>query len=322
MMKFELDKLRRTSLRNYVYDIDADIDVVKYIISCGYDSDFAPSGYAHLLEHMYINTNYDYLKKIESEGANFNATTTKDFIKINIVDPTGKKVIYNGNFIKDNELIYTKFNQKQLDLEKKTIIQEHNILKKTLGNEKTDYMLGNDLQIESFSIDKLNKIHEYLFDKYIRVIFTKPLDNDKTKLMKDIKGESVWLDKLKIQTIVNSKEFFIIHLNDNYNARILFYSLYIFFDETLQLGSPSYNIKVDKLEIKVPLEYVKFIEYVNKYKYNSMMIYMLKFNLSFKFLSNEIANIINLFDLYFDEYALKNESFYFEQWEKTMGDYI
>lgn len=318
-MNFDFSKLKRTSLNEYFYDIDNDVDVIKYIIPCGYSSENIPLGYAHLLEHMYINSNYDYLKEIEKQGIRFNGSTYDNFMVIELIDSTGKYILRNSDFIKENEMIKNKFLEEQLELEKKTIAQELGILRKTLGAEKADYMLGNSEEINAFSISKLNEVYDKVSDKYVRVVFRNSQNHE---CLNDInfKNEVSWVKKISIKSIKDDKDSFYIQLKDDYNARILFYSLYIFFDKDLQLGTPNYRVESKDIIINVPVSYSKFEEVISLYKNNSINRYMLRNSLSFKSLSSEVENIINIFNEYFDEYSIKDSKFYFENWESVIRE--
>ncbi|SFU81304.1 hypothetical protein SAMN04487886_11824 [Clostridium sp. DSM 8431] len=318
-MSFNFNKLKRTSLNEYFYDIDNDVDVIKYIIPCGYSSQDIPSGYAHLLEHMYINSNYKYLKELEKQGVRFNGATYDKFMVIDLIDSTGKNILRNSNFIKENKIMKNEFLEKQLQLEKKTIAQELGILRKTLGTEKADYMLGSPEEVKGFSINKLNEVYGKVQDKYVRVIFGNSQNNESLSEFRS-KNEMSWLKALAIKSIKHDKDSFFIYLKDSYNARILFYSLYIFFDKDLQLGSPDYRVEAKDIIITVPVNYSKFESVISHYKENSINRYILRNSLSFKSLSSEVENIINIFNEYFDDYSIENSEFYFENWESVIRE--
>lgn len=126
--------------------------------------------------------------------------------------------------------------------------------------------------------------------------------------------------KITIKSIKDNKDSFSIYLKDGYNARLLFYSLYIFFDKDLQLGSPNYRVEAKDIIITVPVSYSKFKDVIYIYKENSINRYMLKNSLSFKSLSSEVGNIISIFNQYFDEYSIKDSKFYFENWENVIRE--
>ncbi|WP_251861394.1 insulinase family protein [Clostridium sp. Marseille-Q2269] len=320
-MELTLNRLEKKSSNQYLYKIDEDVIVMKYLIPVGYKSKNISCGYAHLLEHMYINSNYSYLKDIEKKGVRFNATTTENLIEITLIDATGKLLLDKLKDVHKDMFLYSTFNEKQLQLEKKTILQEHNILKKTLGTKNADFMIGTEKDIDSFYVDKLNKYSKVIRDKNIKIIFSSLSISENTGNKENINKKCNWIDHIMILNITNYKGETHILLEDNCSGRILFYSLHIFFDEILKLGSPSYNTKHNKFEIILPVEYDLFKEYVLKYKMNSLIRYKLKTNISFKFLCDEVRNIINLIYVPYGDCTFIDESFYLKNWEKVIGEY-
>lgn len=319
-MTINFHKLEKKSVNEYIYTINENVIVVKYLIPFGHTSKELPPGYAHLIEHMYISSNYEYLKELEKKGVRFNATTTENSIEITLIDPTGD--ILNDS-IKNNKkenLLYSVFTEKELELEKKVILNEYNILEKTMGEKEVESMIGSKNNIEMFCLDKLNKYHRLITPKFIKISFMPSLTNNFKNNNENFKKENSWVSDIHILKMEKDKDKTILLLEDNYSSRILFYSLRIFFDQILGLGYPYYNIKGENFEVILPVKYDLFKEYIYKYKINSLKRYKLKTALSFKFLSDEVLNFIKLMNLYFDDYDIQDEKFYLENWENAIEE--
>ena len=308
MIRSKLDNIIKKN-NEYICNIDSKSIVVKYIVPLGYLNNCVPTGYAHLLEHLYIKSNYRYLEELEGLGVQFNGVTKERYMEIILIDPSGEIIEKELNNYKLDNLFKSNFTNKDLEIEKNTIIQEHKILQKNMSYNDVNIMLGSIDEIKNFELDILNNFREDI-EKDIKKIVFKNLKNNSIHSANKIE----WVRSVNILEFFKGKDSVKLVLEDDFYARILIYVIKILLDSVYKLNDMKINNNNSMITVVIPVSYDRLIDIISNYKINSYNRYKLKLEASFKFLSDEVTYLVN----HFHNYRFINELYYLDDWENIL----
>ena len=145
---------------------DSPIDILKLIVPIGFDTQEVDTGYAHLIEHLVIRSNYDILGDIEVHGGWFNGTTREHEMEIVIYcDPDSGD--YSVEELVDKlRLTFKNLTQKEFEEELDVIQKEYSALILRDAPESVGRRIGNLSQIGMFELDKA----EDIISKYVEQV--------------------------------------------------------------------------------------------------------------------------------------------------------
>jgi len=308
MIKSKLDKIIIKD-NEYIYVTNSKNIVVKYVLPLGSLSKNVPTGYIHLLEHLYIKANHRYLTKLENLGVHFNGVTRENHMEIILIDPSGEVLNEELNNFKLDNLFKTEFTDKELEIEKDTIIQEHKMLQKTIDHNNVNITLGSIDEIKKFNLRTLNNIRKN-FEKDFKKIIFKNIKVDNIYSTNKIE----WVSKVEILGYITRDGNISLSLKDNFYSEIFIYVINILLDPVFRLQDIKLVRNNDMVTLNIPVSYDKLIHMVENHKINAYDRYNLKLKASFKFLSDQVTYIIN----HFYKYGLISELYYLDNWEKIL----
>lgn len=258
---------------NYWIPLKKNIIIKKYILDFNALSS-GDEGYLHLFEHMLINQNREYFSELEERGVYFNAVTSETSIQFLFF--YFKKEI-SLNFI---NMINVKFLESNLEVEKKTILEERVWLKKNHTNmEEINTIIGRSQQIKKFDIKKLDNMGQKI--NRITLITMSNEGPHRNKI------PEITINQLNFYEIMVSK---IEQKNYNLNTKKIEDKLVLYFIYITKLVLANINLdsREDIIADLVSSDFKKNLK--------AKKIILAKFELSlsnFKVLENEITEYIN-----------------------------
>lgn len=299
------------------FQMDSDVVVIKFLIPLGFADLIQKSGYAHLIEHMIVQSNKKYLTYLEKQGIQFNAETKDsmtEYIFIELQDGILQEELDSGNL---EEIFETEFEQKGLSIEKNTILQEHLLLCSRLDEAEVNEMIGSREEIEEFELDKAKKIHEGQEGTYSTIIFGKlEQENREDARLEKMIFEEEWIEKVSFEEIIRQDNKVEIHVKKDRYGEVLSYCLRILFCGMVT----DYALKiVHKSDIiKIVLEgNIRQLREVNQYKENAYHHYYLLLT-SFKYLCNEVTYVTR----YLEGNPDIEKTYFQSDWEEKLCDKI
>lgn len=299
------------------FQMDLDVVVIKFLIPLGFADLIQKSGYAHLIEHMIVQSNKKYLTYLEKQGIQFNAETKDsmtEYIFIELQDGILQEELDSGNL---EEIFETEFEQKGLSIEKNTILQEHLLLCSHLDEAEVNEMIGSREEIEEFELDKAKKIHEGQEGTYSTIIFGKlEQENREDARLEKMIFEEDWIEKVSFEEIIRQDNKVEIHVKKDRYGEVLSYCLRILFCGMVT----DYALKiVHKSDIiKIVLEgNIRQLREVNQYKENAYHHYYLLLT-SFKYLCNEVTYVTR----YLEGDPDIEKTYFQSDWEEKLCDKI
>jgi len=270
---------------NYFYQTEESISLLNIIVPYGWRSD-DNNGYAHLIEHLVIKNNKEYLSNLERHGVFYNASTTQDSTDYMFLSTSDilKTEINNGNILK---VLFHALNESDLAAEINTIIQERLILTQQLTNSEIDRMIGKEEEIKGFNILKANAV---LASNY-KNIKTLNMNNEinfyhNNKLI----FNKLWIYSANIVTMERHKDSVKIILERCYYSEMLAYFLRILICNPV--GKGKVDIKRNSFEIEIEIAGdLPATSRLQDLKDKSHNYYLLTLN-SIKALSEELKYII------------------------------
>lgn len=272
------------------FDMDSDITVVKFVIPLGFADMIQRSGYAHLIEHMIIQTNKKYLTYLEKQGIQFNAETKDCLTEYIFIDLQSKillEELKTGNLEK---IFDTGFEENSLAIEKGTIAQEHLLLSNQMEEAEVSKMIGSPEEIANFQLEKADKIRQKNYSKYDTMVFANSFHE--TPILKGgniAVDEMNWFEKVDFLAISRFSNGIELKLKRDLYSEILTYCLRIWFCDMLK----EYRLKVEHSMEQIHLKIVGNIENIEsmvQYKQNAYHYYYLLLT-SFKYLCNEVTYV-------------------------------
>lgn len=299
------------------FQMDSDVVVIKFLIPLGFADLIQKSGYAHLIEHMIVQSNKKYLTYLEKQGIQFNAETKDsmtEYIFIELQDGILQEELDSGNL---EEIFETEFEQKGLSIEKNTILQEHLLLCSRLDEAEVNEMIGSREEIEEFELNKAKKIHEGQEGTYSTIIFGKlEQENREDARLEKMIFEEDWIEKVSFEEIIRQDNKVEIHVKKDRYGEVLSYCLRILFCGMVT----DYALKiVHKSDIiKIVLEgNIRQLREVNQYKENAYHHYYLLLT-SFKYLCNEVTYVTR----YLEGNPDIEKTYFQSDWEEKLCDKI
>lgn len=282
----------RITLKEYLVSYNSNMIVEKYIVKPKKKFKLN-AGYLHLLEHMIIKENRDWFTKLENEGVYFNAITSKETIEFIFF-------YFNRNIqINLLERFDTVFSIENLELERKTILQEKVWLDNTMQDStEISAIIGSELAIRSFELSKLNELKNNL-DRVTKITFS---NNEKEYLLskKHIYVEDFQHDLIRMSNNDNH------WINENDLAgKLLLY----FFNIVKIVKKDSVQFKLEKIEDHFKIITDTAIKKLNKRQIFSRYLILLN---NFKLFEQEMTFIIDNFSA---EIENIEELFMDTQWE-------
>ncbi len=299
------------------FQMDSDVVVIKFLIPLGFADLIQKSGYAHLIEHMIVQSNKKYLTYLEKQGIQFNAETKDsmtEYIFIELQDGILQEELDSGNL---EEIFETEFEQKGLSIEKNTILQEHLLLCSRLDEAEVNEMIGSREEIEEFELNKAKKIHAGQEGTYSTIIFGKlEQENREDARLEKMIFEEEWIEKVSFEEIIRQGNKVEIHVKKDQYGEVLSYCLRILFCGMVT----DYALKiVHKSDIiKIVLEgNIRQLREVNQYKENAYHHYYLLLT-SFKYLCNEVTYVTR----YLEGDPDIEKTYFQSDWEEKLCDKI
>lgn len=299
------------------FQMDSDVVVIKFLIPLGFADLIQKSGYAHLIEHMIVQSNKKYLTYLEKQGIQFNAETKDsmtEYIFIELQDGILQEELDSGNL---EEIFETEFEQKGLSIEKNTILQEHLLLCSRLDEAEVNEMIGSREEIEEFELNKAKKIHEGQEGTYSTIIFGKlEQENREDARLEKMIFEEDWIEKVSFEEMIRQDNKVEIHVKKDRYGEVLSYCLRILFCGMVT----DYALKiVHKSDIiKIVLEgNIRQLREVNQYKENAYHHYYLLLT-SFKYLCNEVTYVTR----YLEGDPDIEKTYFQSDWEEKLCDKI
>ena len=272
------------------FDMDSDVTVVKFIIPLGFADMIQKSGYAHLIEHMIIQANKQYLTRLEKQGIQFNAETKDcmtEYIFIDLQSDLLMTELKKGNLEK---IFKTEFNEKEVQIERGTIAQEHLLLCNQMEEDDVDEMIGNCEEIQDFELSRANKIRDTIYSKYNAMVFANSGVPEVKNCREHIHiDEYHWFNEVTFLKIEKGNGYSEIELKRDINSEILTYCLRILFCDMLK----EYKLKIKRTNERICVKIlgnIGNIKSVIQYKNNAYHHYYLLLT-SFKYLCNEVTYV-------------------------------
>lgn len=299
------------------FQMDSDVVVIKFLIPLGFADLIQKSGYAHLIEHMIVQSNKKYLTYLEKQGIQFNAETKDsmtEYIFIELQDGILQEELDSGNL---EEIFETEFEQRGLSIEKNTILQEHLLLCSRLDEAEVNEMIGSREEIEEFELDKAKKIHEGQEGTYSTIIFGKleQEDREDARLEKMIFEED-WIEKVNFEEIIRQDDKVEIHVKKDRYGEVLSYCLRILFCGMVTDYALKIIHKSDIIKIVIKGD-IRQLREVNQYKENAYHHYYLLLT-SFKYLCNEVTYVTR----YLEGDPDIEKTYFQSNWEEKLCDKI
>lgn len=282
----------------FLFSMDADIDSVIITLPYGYQTDRENTyrGYAHLLEHMTICSNNNYLNSLEKRGVVFNAETQGHQTRYIFLDLNRSCVIDDLNNGILSGIFSSKFSKEQLDIEKKTIIEEHALLRNTMDTHVVNQMIGTIEAIKKFDLDKLLAIRVIRYFKPTYIVLgsrCSSIENFNYASSSFTNIDLEWYKSILFLEINKKKEAFIIELNKDIYSELLAYCIKVLVNP---LTDVNISIRIDrglkylKIMLLGDLELIK--RAVKNSNYKEHAYYRFYMNLSnFYFLYEELIYI-------------------------------
>lgn len=276
----------------YIKPIKSDITVVKYIFSAGYSNTEYTSGYAHLIEHMIIQVNKEYLTGLEKKGIHFNAETkecTTEFYFIELEEGVLLKELENEIL---DKMFEKKLTSEALEIEKKTIIQEHMLLCEKLDESKVDNIIGNKKEIESFQLEIANEMKDTYYENCFKVVVTN-IDRMQiaTNKISVRDCNENWVNKISILKVIKNVDEMRFLLKKDQYAELLVYFLRILFNDVVRECSIDILDTDEEIEIVILGNKYDITEKVLRYKENAYVHYNILLS-SLRFMCDEMSYII------------------------------
>lgn len=268
-------KANRISVEEYLVPYNGNIIVEKYILKP--KEDFKrQDGYLHLLEHMLIKENREWFTKLENGNIYFNAVTSKETIEFIFFH--FKKNI-QINFL---EQLNTIFSIENLELERKTILQEKVWLDNTMQDStEIKTIIGSENDIYSFDLINLNNLKKNL-DKVTKITFS----NDKKGFLLNKKYICVE-DFQKSLVAIEKSNNYTMNENDLVGKLVIY-----FFNIVEKVMNDAFEFEVEKKKDCFKIITDRRIEKLNKKQVFSRYLILLN---NFNFFEKEITFIIETF---------------------------
>ncbi|WFR56985.1 insulinase family protein [Anaerocolumna sp. AGMB13025] len=288
--------LYKISEYDYWFDLDSKTAVIKFMIPYGYLSDGENKGYAHLMEHMIIQENKEYFKELEQQGIQFNALTSEYMTEFVFLDAEGHQLtqqLKSGSL----KLAFLKFFRKEsLELEQKTILEEHALLSNRTGRVEADTMIGTTEEIKNFNLAVLNRLKREIYQNYHTILFGPAVffNPEKThyERYKENRKLKRWSERIDIIEAVKKPDGSGINLllQADLYGELFAYCMHILFSDLIG----GYTLEIKKKPKLIVLEIrgaMDELGEVLKYKVNSFYRYDILFS-SFQFLCKEITYLL------------------------------
>lgn len=299
------------------FQMDSDVVVIKFLIPLGFADLIQKSGYAHLIEHMIVQSNKKYLIYLEKQGIQFNAETKDsmtEYIFIELQDGILQDELSSGDL---EQIFETEFEEKGLSIEKNTILQEHLLLCSRLEEAEVNEMIGSREEIEKFELDRAKKIHNEQDGKYSTIIFGNFEQDDREDFrLKKMTFEEDWIEKVTFEEVIRGEHKVEILVKKDKYGELLSYCLKILFcgmvtDYALKIVHKSEHIRI------VIKGEVSRLKEVNRYKENAYHHYYLLLT-SFKYLCNEVTYVAR----YLEGNPDIEKTYFKSDWEEKFCDKI
>lgn len=207
--------------------IENPVTLASIIIPYGYSSKEYERGYAHLIEHMVIQSNQDYFNQLESQGIIYNAETQAEQINFTFIDFKSDTLLNETKNL--SNILKTEFRQEALDIEKKTIYQEHLYRSSTFSPDSVNAALGTVEEIKNFNLDKLKKSRDIALQKY-KVLLIDPHPERLGKELKTVPVYTIndnWYKNIVITHFESNDKSINIQLKKDIYAELFVYALRI-----------------------------------------------------------------------------------------------
>ena len=280
--------------------MDTDIDTVILTQPFGYQEDLKEgyNGYAHLLEHMTIKANNEYLNTLEKRGLVFNAETQENQTCYIFLDLTGGIIIKELESGTLKKIYLSTFTEEQLEVERKTIIEEHSLLSNIHGKQNIDKIIGTVVQIQSFDLNTLLRIKAKYYNEATCLLMGNPFHFSGELIFKNCHCNNIdteWFRHISIEDISYENNFPVLEFMINPYTEFLAYCLKVLFSNSTDVNNLlKVSHEADKLKISFlgNGECLKRIMLTNgEYKKNAYFRYYINLS-NGKFLQSELMYLI------------------------------
>lgn len=315
--------LIRRDKHTFLFTMDVDVDAILITQDFGYLSDkrAAFRGYAHLLEHMTIKSNNDYLNSLEKRGLIFNAETQEYLTCYIFLDLDGSIIVNELNRGVLYNLFCSDYTEEELEIERKTIIEEHALITNTMGKRNADLMLGSVEKIKEFNLDTLLATRKKRYSKHIYIImgnknnFTEQFFYKQSLVNFDID----WYKKIQVLDIKYYKRYPVIELSVNFYSEFFVYCLRILFCSIEEVNT---QLKIYRTYNRIKIQLVGNLRLLKdaiisttKYKEHAYFRYYMNLS-SFKYLYTELIYITKYLSPFIELNGLEFEKVFFSvPWE-------
>ena len=250
------------------------VSIASIIIPYGYSSKEYDRGYAHLIEHMIIQSNQKYFNMLESKGVIYNAETQPEQINFTFIDFKSDTLLNEIDHLSD--ILKTDFTRKALDIEKRTIYQEHLYRASSFTLDSVNAALGTTEEINSFDLDKLKKARDIALKKY-KVLF---INQHPELIKKELKTAPVyyigsdWYKNVIIKHFESNDSVINLQLKKDIYAELFVYALRILCMCSFESSEAEHLRNDDTIYVKLPFGKEKFMNMIRS-KENCFARYIL-----------------------------------------------
>ena len=291
--------------------VEDPVTLASIIIPYGYSSKEYERGYAHLIEHMVIQSNQEYFNMLESNGIIYNAETQAEQINFTFIDFNSDTLLHETEHLGD--ILKTEFTQKALDIEIKTIYQEHLYRSSTFSLDSVNTALGTVEEINNFDLEKLKKARDIALQKY-KLLFINP---EPKRLGKELKKAPVyrindnWYKNIVITHFENNGNSINIRLKKDIYAELFVYALRILSMCSFDAYEIEHLRSENFIDIKLPFGKEEFLKMIkDKDKIFSRYILYLS---TMKVYHQELAYCVNNIGVDFETHKC-----FMNEWEEKV----
>lgn len=200
--------------------IIAPIEILLFWVDYGFESN-NETGYAHLIEHLFISANKQYLECLDSKMIHYNACTESDYTSYTFINLNNTSIL-TKEYSSLKNIFKVSITKDLISTEKKVIIEEFGILSNSVGNEVASKMIGNPEMINAFNISTVESRIQGHYQTIKSIAYTDVPNN----CFADEVAQS-WQDEVKLleKTFIDDKT--ILKLENNHQARILKFFIHI-----------------------------------------------------------------------------------------------
>lgn len=300
--------LTDSTCRLYYNKKNSPVSLASVILPYGYKSKELKRGYAHLIEHMIIRCNMDYFNQLESRGIIYNAETQAEKTLFTFLDFDGK--VLDNEVEHLGKLLECEFGQNALDIEKKTIAQEHLYRASMYSIKSVNEAIGTPEEINQFSLESLIEARKAMMKSH-KVLYISPSTKRFKNVLKVCANQELtddWYKNISIENISEDENSINIILKNDIYSELLAYSLNILCMCSFEHGKIEHYKNGDRIMIILHFNRDKFLSMI-KDKSKSFSRYIIYLD-TIKVYYQELADCINNIGLDFDA-----EKCYMSRWE-------